>query len=289
MHVLLYLVKMKKSYLVICLLVFVSIAQAQQGWNQEYIRKNHFYGHWGYNVSAYSKSDISFVGQDYNFTLYDVKASDRPTPFDLDTYFNPATISIPQWNLRFGYFFADHWSVSIGTDHMKYVMPQDQYVAMDGYINVQGSEYNGTYNRQPQKLTEDFLKFEHTDGLNYGSIEVEYHGNLYQFNDKHSINYYAGPGFGLLVPRSNVTLMDFPRYDAFHVAGYGFSGKLGLQAILWKHLTFNAEWKNGFISMQDILTTGDNPNDRSMQTFWFTEFTGTIGFILDFTKKSKAE
>ncbi|UTW66242.1 hypothetical protein KFE94_16560 [bacterium SCSIO 12643] len=272
---------MKKSYIVIFLLILGYTAQAQQGWNQKYSRKNQIYGYWGYNVSAYSKSDISFVGQNYNFTIYDVKANDRPTPFDFDLYFNPANLSIPQWNLRFGYFFADRWSISIGTDHMKYVMQQNQYVAMEGYINIPNGEYNGAYNRQPQELTSEFLMFEHTDGLNYGSIELEYHGNIYQFNDKHSINYYAGPGFGLLVPRSNVTLMGYDRYDEFHVAGYGLSGKVGLQAVLWKHLTFNAEWKNGFISMQDILTTGDNPTDRAMQTFWFTEFTGTIGFVIN--------
>ncbi len=280
---------MKKSYIVILLLMLGYTTQAQQGWNQKYSRKNQIYGYWGYNVSAYSKSDISFVGQNYNFTLYDVKSNDRPTPFDFGTYFNPATISIPQWNLRFGYFFADRWSISIGTDHMKYVMPQDQYVAIEGYINIPNGEYNGTYNRQPVKLTEEFLKFEHTDGLNYGSIELEYHGNVYQFNNKHSIDYYVGPGFGLLVPRSNVTLMNYPRYDEFHVAGYGLSGKVGLQAVLWKHLTFSAEWKNGFISMQDILTTGDNPYDRSMQTFWFTEFTGTIGFVINTKRKHQSE
>ena len=280
---------MKNTFTLLLLVAVTLTTFAQQGWNQEYSRKNHFFGSWGYNVSVYSKSDITFTGRDYNFTLYDVEAYDRPTPFDWDTYFNPDNISIPQWNIRFGYFFSDRWSVSIGTDHMKYVMLNDQYVAIEGYIDVPGSEHNGTFNRQPKKLTGDFLQFEHTDGLNYASIETEYHGNLYQFNDKHSINYYLGPGFGLLVPRSNVTLMDFPRYDAFHVAGFGFSGKVGAQAILWKHLTLNLEWKNGYISMQDILTTGQNPNDRSQQTFWFTELTGTVGFILDFTRKHKAE
>jgi hypothetical protein len=280
---------MKKSLLVITLILSGFAVQAQKGWNQEYKRKNHFDFFWGYNVSGYSKSDISFVGQDYNFTLYDVEAYDRPTPFQVDPYLNPSAFTIPQWNMRATYHFADRWSVSIGTDHMKYVMPQDQYVAMEGYININGGKYNGVYNREPQKLTEDFLIFEHTDGLNYASIEAEYHGNIYRFNEKHEVNYYVGPGAGILIPRSNVTLMDYPRYDEFHVAGYGVSGKVGVQTILWRHLTLNAEFKNGYISMQDILTTGDNPNDRARQTFWFSEFTWTIGFILDFTKKSKAE
>ena len=280
---------MKKSFLVTALVLISATTFAQKGWNQEYQRKNSFEFFWGYNVTGYSESDISFIGQDYNFTIYDVKANDRPTPFAVDPYLNPGMFTIPQWNLRFGYHFANRWSVSIGTDHMKYVMPQDQVVPIEGYIDIAGGEHNGVYNRQSKELTEDFLLFEHTDGLNYASIEVEYHGNIYQFNEKHSINYYVGPGVGILLPRSNVTLMNYPRYDEFHIAGYGLSGKVGVQAILWRNLTFNAEWKNGYISMQDILTTGDNPTDRAMQTFWFSEFTGTIGFILDFSKKDKTE
>ena len=274
------------STLVLILLIAVS-SFAQKGWNQDLHKKGNFWGIWGYNVSGYTRSDISFQGQDYNFTLYDVQAKDRPTPFDWNTYFNPSTISIPQWNLRFGYFINDHWSISIGTDHMKYVMVQDQFTPVEGYINLAHGNYNGAYNRQPIQLTDDFLLFEHTDGLNYASIEAEYFGNLYQFNEKHAINYYAGPGIGLMVPRSNVTLMEMPRYDAFHVAGYGFSGKVGLQANLWTHLLLSAEWKNGFISMPDILTTGKNPYDRASQNFWFTEFTWSVGFILDFSKKQK--
>ena len=278
---------MKNIFLFIGIFALSFSAIAQKGWNQEYARKNHFDFFWGYNVSGFSKSDISFVGRDYNFTIYDVEAYDRPTPFSVDPYLNPGMFTIPQWNLRATYHFANRWSISIGTDHMKYVMPQNQYVAMEGYIDIPGGKFNGVYNRQPQKLTEDFLLFEHTDGLNYASVEAEYHGNIYRFNNKNEINYYVGPGVGMLIPRSNVTLMEYPRYDEFHIAGYGVSGKIGVQAILIKNLTFNAEWKNGYISMQDILTTGDNPNDRAMQTFYFSEFTFTIGFILDFNKKEK--
>ena len=276
---------MKKLYVLTIILLVSSFAFAQKGWNQDYSRKGSFEFFWGYNVAGYSASDISFVGNDYNFTVHDVKAYDRPTPFAIDPYLNPVMFTIPQWNMRLGYHFADKWSVSIGTDHMKYVMPQDQVVPIEGYINIAGGEHNGVYNRQPKKLTDDFLKFEHTDGLNYASVEFEYHGNIYQFNEKHSVNYYVGPGAGILIPRSNVTLMKYPRYDEFHVAGYGLSGKVGIQTILWRHLTLNAEWKNGYISMQDILTTGDNPTDRAMQTFWFSEFTWTIGFIIGGNKE----
>ncbi|MCF8444579.1 MAG: hypothetical protein K9G29_06180, partial [Crocinitomicaceae bacterium] len=34
---------------------------------------------WGYNRTAYTKSNINFVGTGYNFTLRGVKAVDRPS------------------------------------------------------------------------------------------------------------------------------------------------------------------------------------------------------------------
>ena len=61
-------------------------------------------------------------GDDYDFTLYDVAAEDRQTPWDPGVYLNPGSITIPQTVARIGYYFHDHWNLSVGVDHMKYVM-----------------------------------------------------------------------------------------------------------------------------------------------------------------------
>ena len=42
--------------------------------------KGKLYFYWGWNKSQYSYSDITFKGDDYNFTLYDVAAKDRQNP-----------------------------------------------------------------------------------------------------------------------------------------------------------------------------------------------------------------
>lgn len=77
---------------------------------------------WGWNRASYSNSDIHFKGANYDFILSDVKAKDRITPFSFYDYLNPTRITIPQTNFRIGYFFHDNYSVSIGVEHMKYVM-----------------------------------------------------------------------------------------------------------------------------------------------------------------------
>ena len=53
---------------------------------------------------------------------------------------------------------------------MKYVMVQDQEVNINGYVAA-GTSHDKVYNNEKKKLTEDFLTFEHTDGLNYVLVE----------------------------------------------------------------------------------------------------------------------
>ncbi|MFZ1702900.1 MAG: hypothetical protein WAT79_01065, partial [Saprospiraceae bacterium] len=93
-----------------------------QNWldSDKNIRKGKIYVFWGWNWSVYSKSDLHFKGSDYDFTLKNVKSSDRQSPFSLNTYFNPSKFTIPQYNFRLGYYLKEHWDISFGIDHMKY-------------------------------------------------------------------------------------------------------------------------------------------------------------------------
>ncbi len=135
---------------------------------------------WGWNRGNFSDSDIHFKGENYDFTLHDVKAKDKVNSFTFRDYVNPRRITIPQTNLRIGYFFHDNYtirSVSIGVDHMKYVMRNYQTVKIDGEINTE-SQFDGIYNNNDILLTHNFLTFEHTDGLNYINLEVNRFDNL---------------------------------------------------------------------------------------------------------------
>ena len=53
-------------------------------------------------------------------------------------------------------------TVSLGIDHMKYVMKNNQTVKINGEINT-GGGFDGTYKNSEIVLTEEFLTFEHTD------------------------------------------------------------------------------------------------------------------------------
>ena len=163
-------------------------------------RKGSFYIYWGWNRAAYTNSDIHFSGNDYDFTLKDAIANDRQSPFKTRIYLNPKNLTIPQFNLRLGYYFKDKYEISIGTDHMKYVMKNDQTVNIDGYIHNSGTAYDGDYAGDKIVLARDFLLFEHTDGLNYINTEIRRTDILFE-KEKIAISSQAGIGIGAFPAR----------------------------------------------------------------------------------------
>jgi len=249
-------------------------------------KKGNFFIYWGWNRAAYSTSDIHFSGNDYNFTLENVVAKDRQSPFSAKLYFSPNTLSIPQYNLRIGYFFHDKYNISFGADHMKYVMEQFQTVKINGTI-ANGTSFDGTYANDDIEMSEDFLKFEHTDGLNYENIEVRRFDVLFgRKNFSFAAN--EGLGVGVLVPRTNTTLMNNARYDEFHLAGYGISAVLALNATFFKYFFVQMEWKGGFIHMPDIRTTMYK-SDRASQRFLFSQYNVVFGANFRIPSKKSTE
>jgi hypothetical protein len=240
--------------------------------------KGKMYIFWGGNRESYSKSDIHFKGPDYDFTLYDVQAHDRAQGWHLD-YANPARMTIPQTNLRIGYFINDHYNISIGFDHMKYVMTQDQIVRIGGAVGNSYPDYAGVYlpsgNNTIDLTDGSFLKFEHTDGLNYVNTEfcrVDDISKIFKIRntDKFQINITEGVGGGFLYPKTNSTLLGKEKHDDFHVAGFGVSAKAGLNFTFFKYFFIQTELKGGYINMNDIRTT-NSTSDKASQSFFFLQ------------------
>ena len=166
--------------------------------------------------------------------------------------------------------------MSIGSDHMKYVLDQNQIVTISGYIQSYSNQYNGNYQNDSIILAPDFLSLEHTDGLNYINLEARRHNNLKSLKNI-SFSIINGFGFGALIPRTDVTLLNNERYDKFHLSGYGLGGVLGLQINLGRHIFILSEAKGGFINMPDIRTT-KNVSDKANQNFFFVQSNLVFGF-----------
>ncbi|CAL2081105.1 conserved exported hypothetical protein [Tenacibaculum dicentrarchi] len=242
--------------------------------------KGKFFAYWGWNWASYTDSDIHFKGDNYDFTLSNVKAQDRQTKFSFNKYFNPGNVTIPQTNYRIGYFFKENYTVSIGVDHMKYVMIDDQSVKINGNINDGNAKYDETYNNETINLAEDFLRFEHTDGLNYVNVELKRFDDVshwFGLNlENLQINLTEGVGMGILYPKTNSKLLGKDRNDSFHLAGYGASVVAGVNISFLKHFYVQADLKGGHIYMPDVKTTS-NSSDSASQNFFFLQKTILIG------------
>jgi len=263
--------------------------------------KGKAYVYWGWNRSYYTKSEIHFKGANYDFTLQDTHATDRQSKVSYRNYFQLDRVTIPQTNFRVGYYIKDHYQVSFGFDHMKYVVTQPQNVIINGHINLANGEgdtsYNGTYNNEIINLDNSlnnygdaaFFRFEHTDGLNYINVELARVDDLGEFLNlnpkKLQINAIEGIGIGGLYPKTNATIIGKPRNDEFNWSGYGVSAKAGLGLVLFNRIQIQGELKGGFINMPWIKTTADG--DSAKQKFWFLQHNITFGYVFQLFNDSK--
>ena len=282
---------MKQIIYFICFLSSAILFAQEPTKKEQYTshNKGKFYIYWGGNRDSFTKSDIRFSGNNYDFTIENVAAEDKPKGWHID-YVNPTRMTIPQTNFRLGYFINDHYNISIGLDHMKYVMNQNQIANVNGFINLDSSEsgsiYNGTYSNTPinfynnfdvydQNVIPPFLTFEHTDGLNYINSEFCRFDDISKIfriknTDKFQVNLLEGAGGGFLFPKTNARLLGRERHDEFHISGFGASAKVGLNLVFFKYFFVEAELKGGYINMNDIRTT-NNSSDKAQQDFFFLQ------------------
>ncbi|MBM9578608.1 hypothetical protein JWG45_15785 [Leptospira sp. 201903070] len=257
-------------------------------------RKGNWSFQWGYNRDYYTQSDITFKGPGYNFTLKDVVAKDKPEKFDTSVYLNPSLWEIPQYNFRLTYYFADRFFVAFGQDHMKYVMSRGQASNITGYIDplaIQRAHLGtasdmavylflfpdaykrleGYHGGEPISVTPDFLKFEHTDGLNFLYLDVGTIQPLWvSSNGENALSFVSSVGGGPIIARSDVRLFGEGKNNHFHTSGYGVSGYVAGRADLYKYFFFEFGAKGGYIDLPNIFTTGRS-KDRASQNFGFLE------------------
>jgi hypothetical protein len=269
---------MKKSVFNLTLLLVLfghETVQAQTDNTELYditARKGKMSFAWGYNREVFSKSDIHLWGEGYNFVLRNAVAKDFPSPFNFKTYFGPNSLTIPQFNARLGYFITDNIQITFGYDHMKYVVQQNQEVVIDGYIShTRTNKFPGIYNGDLITITPDFLLFEHTDGLNYFSLEADYFQYLWKHeNRKHALVAIGGIGAGFVMPRSDVSIFGETAANVFHIAGFGTSIHAGIRFEFFKHFFIQGLSKGGFINLSDVITV-ENKQERAAHDFFFLE------------------
>jgi hypothetical protein len=264
-------------------------------------RKGQLYVYWGYNRAYYAESDIHFKGAGYDFTLKDVDAEDMPETFLWKTYFNPAKLSIPQFNLRVGYYVGKNTAISFGADHMKYRIIQTQLMRIDGYIDEsysELSEYTGDFDNEYILYTPKFMDFHHSNGFNFLRASIEQRAPIWTSkNGQHHFVMNGAASAGVIMPWTDWTFFGQRWLNNLYPAGYGFSlsGGARFEFKKWFFVQVNAQvgWTDlpGIILQRNPNTgtlTSDK-NGRADQKIQFVERSWGLGGYIPFKTKKKVE
>ena len=245
--------------------------------------KSKWYYTWGYTRAAYSKSTIHFKNssgnpfvtsgpiKNYDFTLHDVTAHDKP---DFDKLPDVINITIPQYVFRIGYSFNNKWGVEINYDHTKYVVDDWQTARISGHIN--GSSVSGDTILNPNT----FVHFEHTDGANFWMANAVRRWEFYKASKYFAASLVLKPGAGIVFPRTDVSRFGERLNNDWHVAGWIVGVETGLRLEFLRNGFFEFVTKGSYANYARSLVLGKGNGTASHKIFT-GQLTLTMGLRFD--------
>ena len=243
-------------------------------------RKKSFYGLWGYNREAYTNSTIHFSNKGnlngineygpYDFVITDAKAHDAP---DFDKLSDVVNITIPQFNFRIGMWFnnKNDEGFELNYDHAKYVVTDGQTAHFKGNINGVAVDKDSVLNRS-------YFHFEHTDGANFWMINYMKRNRIYYSkNNLFKLGYVIKPGFGVVIPRTDVTLFGHRLNNNWKLAGITAGVETAIRLELYKHYVLELSGKAGWANYINCFVLGRG-NGKASQQFGYIEGIFCFGY-----------
>ena len=278
-------------FLYVFLLIILPLGlQAQLSRKQRvsYAQGN-FFGYWGYNRSFYTKSDIQFVGSGYDFHLAGSAAKDNPSN-QFKQYINPVTLTVPQFNARFGYYFKDHYAISLGYDHMKYIFKDQNNVLLSGTIDpgVDNVTFGaGTYDNKPVVTDRNTFHYENSNGLNYIRAELTRTDLLFKSGKSFAITSNASFGSGVLLSYNDFTFAGQKDMVTISLSGFALSGHAALRFEFWNLLFLRTGVSGGYMNQLNVKTRPDDASAYARHQYGYLQFDTAIGFQFFIEPKHK--
>jgi hypothetical protein len=267
------LLRLTEIFLAVSVILSTHVPVSAQDDLKPNLRFDRFYFYFGYNRVFYTRSDIKINdGNQIGFTLSKVKGEDPPLKGLSD--FKPFTDG--PYNIRMGYYLTPRYALSIGFDHMRYRIRENQTVAIKGEIlDDEAEEFKGNYSGEDIVLTRPFFYLEHTDGLNYISVEQDFRF----LKSNTPIQLSIGSAAGMYWPRTESFLFGRGGNHPYHISGWGISihssiGYIPQHAHFFGLLTA----KGGHVRLNDILLDDRNSSLRASQIFFFLQVNLGVGF-----------
>jgi hypothetical protein len=273
------------SFILLTCFCFSGMAQSDSLASGKKRKKWSFYGMWGYNREAYTRSSIHFknngtagpndpVHGSYDFTIHDVKAHDSPD-FDkiAGSWQDVINVTIPQFNARIGVYFNNEHDegFEISYDHAKYDVTDGQDMHFTGTVQGKPLKYDSIPIRKN-------FHFEHTDGANFLMANYIRRWKLYTSkNKKHHVGFVIKPGIGIVVPRTDVTIFSTRLNNYWHIAGVIAGVETGFRAQFFNHLIVEFTVKGAYADYMQCLVQYAG-NGTASQKFGTAEAILVVGY-----------
>lgn len=242
--------------------------------------KGTLWGYWGYNRSAYTKSDLYIVGPGYDFILKNATASDNPTK-KIKDYFDITKFTVPQFNLRIGYYYKEKYALSLGYDHMKYVFDDGNQVLIQGDIDPSlNAVWSGDYKDAQVVTNRSDFHYENSHGLNYIRLELTRTDRLYQNRQKtFAISSNVSLGTGCVLTNNDFNFAGKFERNTASVSGFGFSGHASVRLEFFRHVFLQGELNGGRINLLQVRTDQSDRSAHVQQKYWYGQRNITLGFF----------
>jgi hypothetical protein len=262
-----------KPLLIVLFLMCITVAASAQLFPKK-VHPSGLYFQWGYNKDWYSISSIRFVDRgSHDFLIYDVKARDRPDYSAI--YKNPLHITIPQNSVRLGLYIDEQHTraIELNFDHAKYVVDDDQVARVAGEIN--GERFD------KDTLIGDLLHFEHSDGANFLQVNYVAQDPIWQNSKRTIASLVYKAGVGVVIPRSDVTILGKRLNNRYHIAGYIMSLEAGARYYPVQNLFVELTLKGGYADYLNALTV---EGGTAIHHIYYGELIGLVGYDFNFRR-----
>jgi hypothetical protein len=268
-------------FILIFFLPFASDAQYKAHKKKVSYAQGTLFGYWGYNRAGFTKSNMRFVGPGYDFTLGGAKSHDNPEKFG-KAYINPSQVTVPQFNARLGYYIRDHWAISLGYDHMKYIFKDHNEVTLSGTIDPSvGAQWSGTYSGENVVTDRDSFHYENSNGLNYLRLELTRTDMLKNFgrNEWFAISSNLGISAGGLLSYNDLTFAGEKTTATISMSGYGISLHAGLRLEFFRHVFLQTSYSGGFHHQVKVRNRPNDPSAYTRHAYGFMMWDTALGFL----------
>ncbi len=232
-----------------------------------------FYFSWGYNRDWYTPSTIHFVNHktdNYDFVFYNAKAHDKP---DMENYWQLDRLTIPQYDMNFGYMFNDKHDLGIelSWDHLKYVVTDNQVIHVKGNIR-------GHYIDKDTLVTPSFVHLQHTNGNNYLMLNLVKRLKIFTFKN-FQLSAIGKVGAGPMMSYTISTVLGSYDPGHFHYHGFVIGTSLGLRFNIFKYFFIQTDLQGAFADYTNTELGADRQG-LATHTFYSLQYmwSGGVSF-----------